>query len=304
MDPPPISRSILRFFRRIVRRYFRRQFHAVRLSLAADLSSLTGPLIIIGNHPSWWDPMVSFLLAEELFPHRAHYAPMDARALQRYQILSKLGMFPIDLNTPRGAVQFLRTGSSILASGGILWVTPQGGFADPRERPVTFKPGLAVLAARVAAEHGSCAILPLAIEYPFWNERLPECLLRIGQPLTIHSGEEPQTIDLSARNALAAEMDTLAHLSLRRDPAPFRRILSGTRGVGGIYSLGKRLKAILLRQPYIPDHIPESSEAVPNGLFTHPAQAGLSPTERLEAANSASASVRSSLEPAEQTEAS
>ena len=258
MPPPPsISPTLLRFFRRIVRRYFRRHFHAVRLSLAADLTRLTGPVILIGNHGSWWDPMVAFLLAESLFPTRAHYAPMDASALKRYRILQHLGIFPIDMNSPRGAAQFLRTGSSILASGGVLWVTPQGRFADPRARPLTFKPGLAALAVRVAAEHGACTILPLAIEYPFWDERLPECLLRIGHPLIVREDNSPEAVDSTARAALTAEMDTLAQLAIARDPLALQTLVKGSTGTGGFYAFGQKIKVFALRKPYIPEHTPD-----------------------------------------------
>ena len=291
MSPPPsISPTLLRFFRRIVRRYFRRHFHAVCLSLAADPATLSGPLIIIGNHASWWDPMVAFLLAEQLLPNRAHYAPMDAAALNRYRILQKLGIFPIDMNSPRGAAQFLRTGQAILASGGVLWVTPQGRFADPRARPLTFKPGLAALATRTAAQHGSCTILPLAIEYPFWDERLPECLLRLGPPLRVREDCPAPAVHAAAEIALTAEMDTLAHLSMARDPSPFRTILTGTRGAGGFYALGKRFKAAILRQTYTPDHTSEPPAPTDTVSFrpegsgvekpaSAPAQANGRPTE-------------------------
>src|SRR5438270_13179539 len=107
---PAISPNILRFFRKIVRGYFRRHFHSVRLSAASDLASISGPLIVYANHSSWWDPMVAFLLGEELFGDRNHYAPMDASALAGYSILSRIGVFPVELTTARGAVPFLRIG--------------------------------------------------------------------------------------------------------------------------------------------------------------------------------------------------
>ncbi len=163
-DVPAISSPLLALFRHIVRRYFRSHFHSVRLSGAHHLSSVSGPLILYANHSSWWDPMIAYLLAAELLPHRKHYAPMDAAALTRYGVLRRLGVFPVEMRTPRGAAQFLRTGRSILRSGAVLWVTPQGQFADPRERPLLFKPGLAALAARLS----ECTLVPLAIEYTFW----------------------------------------------------------------------------------------------------------------------------------------
>jgi 1-acyl-sn-glycerol-3-phosphate acyltransferase len=251
---PAISPNILRFFRRIVRGYFRRHFHAVRLSAGIDAASFRGPLIVYANHSSWWDPMVAFFLGEELFANRPHYAPMDATALARYRILSRLGVFPVELNSARGAVQFLRTGQAVLAAGAVLWVTPQGRFADVRERPLTFKPGLAALAARVAARHGSCTLLPLAIEYPFWDERLPECLLRVGSPVIVTGDDAAEEIEWKLRAALAQEMDLLAQFAAARSPSPFRTVQAGSAGTGGFYALAKKLKAFILRRPYVADH--------------------------------------------------
>jgi 1-acyl-sn-glycerol-3-phosphate acyltransferase len=199
---PAISEPFLRFFRRIVRGYFRRHFHAVRIASAERFSGLQGPLIVYANHSSWWDPMVSVLLAAELMPERRHYAPMDAAALEKYGILKRLGIFPVEMKSARGAVQFLRTGEAILKSGGVLWVTPQGRFCDPRERPLDFKPGMAALAARVASAQGACTLLALAIEYPFWDERLPETLLYFAEPVTVLAGEDVESVQERAVAAL------------------------------------------------------------------------------------------------------
>lgn len=259
MEVPAISKPVLSFFRRIVRGYFRRHFRAVRIASPERFAALQGPVIVYANHSSWWDPMVSVLLAANLMPQRQHYAPMDAVALEKYGLLKWLGIFPVEMNSARGAVQFLRTGEAILKSGGVLWITPQGRFADPRQRPLEFKPGMAALAARVAAATGSCTLLPLAIEYPFWDERLPETLLYVAEPLLVLANESAESVQQRSLAALEAALDELQRRSLARDPAGFEVLSRGTLGAGGFYALGKRARAFLLRQPYIPEHTPLDS---------------------------------------------
>jgi 1-acyl-sn-glycerol-3-phosphate acyltransferase len=255
MTVPTISTTLLRFFRRIVRGYFRRHFHAVRICGAKRLASDDGPLIIYANHSSWWDPMVSVLLAECFLPKRHHYAPMDAEALQQYGILKRLGIFPVEMKTTRGAVQFLNIGEAILASGGVLWVTPQGRFADARERPLAFKKGLAALARRVAEHSGSCTLLPLAIEYPFWEERLPETLLHLGEAVRFSgSTESADAVQLRLERALESAMEELKELSFKRDAACFTTLVGGSSSVGGFYALGQRIRAFLQRRPYQAGH--------------------------------------------------
>lgn len=255
MTVPMISAPLLGFFRRIVRGYFRRHFHAVRICGAKLQVNDDGPLIIYANHSSWWDPMVSVLLGERFLPKRRHYAPMDAEALERYGILKRLGIFPVEMNTMRGAVQFLKTSEAILASGGVLWVTPQGRFADTRERPLVFKKGLAALACRVAEHSGSCTLLPLAIEYPFWDERLPENLLHFGEVVRLSgSSESVDAVQLRLVGALECAMQELKELSLKRDAACFTTLVIGSSNVGGFYAWGQRIRAFLQRRPYQAEH--------------------------------------------------
>src|ERR1700760_2266527 len=96
-DVPKISTPTLWFFRRVARRYFRRHFRSVMVQHLALLCEAQGPLIVYGNHSSWWDPLLMILLAHAAQPGRRHYAPMDAAALQRYPIFRRLGIFPVEL---------------------------------------------------------------------------------------------------------------------------------------------------------------------------------------------------------------
>ena len=250
MSVPSISRLVLRLFRRIVRGYLRRHFHGVRVSGAERFVKGAEPLIVYANHGSWWDPMVSIMLAERLMLEQDHFAPMDATALARYGILKRLGIFPVEMKSARGAMQFLRTGEAVLKSGGVLWVTPQGRFVDARERPLKFLPGLAAIAVRVAP----CAVLPLAIEYPFWDERLPECLLRFGTVMRVSVGESAENVEARLIAALETTMDALQEMALRRDAREFALVLGGAAGVGGFYALGEQLKGLVAGKPYRAEH--------------------------------------------------
>ena len=256
MRVPHISTPVLGFFRFIVRGYFRRHFTAVRVSEAARWASLpAGPVIVYANHTSWWDPMVSVLLAQRFMPERRHYAPMDAAALDRYPILKQIGVFPVEQesgrSTTRGSSQFMRTGLAILKSGGVVWITPQGRFADVRE-PLEFKPGLAALAGRAAT------VLPMAIEYAFWDERLPEVLLHFGEPIQV-AGQVAGKVagevsDELLRSRLAEAMETLKAKAVARDPSAFATVVRGRAGVGGFYGAGQRMVARLRGRRYQAEH--------------------------------------------------
>jgi 1-acyl-sn-glycerol-3-phosphate acyltransferase len=240
-EVPAISGVTLRLFRRVVRRYFRRHFRAVLAQHAERLRGVQGPLIVYGNHSSWWDPMLIVLLGQLLMPERRHYAPMDARALEKYPIFRKLGIFPVEMASPRGAAYFLRTAEAILRDDGVLWLTPQGRFADPRDFPLAFKPGLAALALRLP----DVPLLPLAVEYTFWDERLPEALILAGEPTQVTPGSTTAEATHELETSLAAAMLTLQNAAVARDPTPFRVLFSGERGTGGTYGLIRRVRALL-----------------------------------------------------------
>jgi hypothetical protein len=147
----------------------------------------------------------------------------------------------------------LRTAREILSTpNAVLWVTPEGQFTDMRTRPAIFRPGLAALVARL----GRCTLVPLAFEYTFWNERLPEILLSCGQPIEITDGRLHSTEEWSERLAFALEatQDELAALSKLRDPGYFTTILSGRVGVSGVYDAWKRFLALLTGRVYQGSH--------------------------------------------------
>ena len=63
--------TIVRWFAFYLDRYFARNFTAVRLSSSgSDPSAESGPVIVYTNHPSWWDPILFFLLGTIVFPGR------------------------------------------------------------------------------------------------------------------------------------------------------------------------------------------------------------------------------------------
>src|SRR4051812_9112127 len=75
------SEWLLGLFRRYARRYTARSLHAVRLSRSGPVpSAIEGPLIVILNHPSWWDPLIGLILSGS-WPERRHYAPIESNAL-------------------------------------------------------------------------------------------------------------------------------------------------------------------------------------------------------------------------------
>jgi len=249
----PPSRRAIALFSIYLRWYMRRHFHSLRVANAGRIPAKAQPLILFGNHASWWDPLTAILLGQTILPEREHFAPMDEIALAHYGIFRPMGFFPVDNASARGAAQFLRAGYQVLSRpGSVLWVTPESQFQDVRKRPIVFRPGLGALMSR----SGRLTCVPIAIEYVYWQERLPEVLVNIGEPLEIADGtmEDARTWTNLLSYAMAATLDELAMLAMDRDPDSFETILTGSGGIGGVYEIWKRFTCAVTGRPYHHDH--------------------------------------------------
>ncbi|MDQ6809354.1 MAG: lysophospholipid acyltransferase family protein [Verrucomicrobiota bacterium] len=243
---------LLTWFTWYSKRYLRRHFHSLRISRAGlPPRDSTAPLVIFSNHASWWDPLLWLALKAEFFPDRRAFSPINDAALQRYKILSALGFFGVEQATRRGAIQFLRTADAILSEpGNIVALTPQGRFADPRERPPRFEAGLGHLATRVRG----AVFVPMASEFVFWEERLPEILVRFGAPVATDDIRDADSATLLFEQQLEAVQDALAAEVERRQPDDFRTILRGAGGQGGVYDWYRAVKARLRGETFVREH--------------------------------------------------
>ncbi len=257
---PPRWPWLFALFRRYARRYAAKHLHAIRVAQTGrPPPRLDGPCVVVLNHPSWWDPLVCFVLSD-LFPGRVDWAPMEAAGLRRYRFLARAGLFGVEAGTARGAAEFLRTANAILDDpAATLWITAQGRFADARERPVRLRSGVGHLAAGL--KRG--VILPLALEYPFWGERTAEALAYFGEPVAVsdHPGWSAADWTDAVARALERTQDALVAEACRRDPARFDVLVQGQAGVGGVYDGWRRIKSWARGERFRAEHMPGDDPA-------------------------------------------
>jgi 1-acyl-sn-glycerol-3-phosphate acyltransferase len=212
----------------------------------------TAPLLVVLNHPAWWDPMICLVLSN-LVAERDQFAAIDAEAVKQYAFFKKLGFIPVDTKTLRGAAEFVRMGTTILSEPNrMYWVTAQGRFTDVRERPLSINAGVGHLAARLA----DGMVLPLALEYTFRTERTPEALIRVGNPLRVadHAGLSGKDWTALIETEMTRNLDVLNAETVSGDRGKFTTLLEGTTGVGGPYDWWRRLKAMARGTRFNPSH--------------------------------------------------
>lgn len=243
--------------------YLRRHFHVVAVHRQALTEGVFDPeaaVVVYANHASWWDPMVALYVRRQLWKEHRFYAPIDAEMLARYRIFSRMGFYGVSTGSHRGAAEFLKRSAAIVQHPRTsIWLTPEGRFCDVRDTERPLMPGLSHLAALVEATElagpgrSRCVwLVPAAIEYAFWEERLPECLCWFGQPLRAAWGE--RTADRAEWDAqltagLRSAQQQLAAASIARDASQFEVLLSGHSGTRSFYDIPRRLLSRLRRKP-------------------------------------------------------
>lgn len=255
---PHSSPWLVGWFYWYVCRFVRKNLHAVCVARDSLPGSIAGPLVVYMNHPAWWDPMVGAVLTKKVFAERTCYAPIDSEALRNYPFFERIGFFGVDQASRAGAAEFLATARLVLQSpGALLWLTPEGRFTDPRDAKSALRPGIAHLAAHCQGfQCGGATFLPLAVEYPFWEEKLPEALCCFGRPIETprHAGCTKQQWNELLTEGLRDAQARLAALSIARDAAAFEVLLSGDTGVGGLYEWVRRVAAPLSGRAYRAQH--------------------------------------------------
>ena len=182
----------------------------------------TGPLLVIGNHFSFIDPVavlsalpypIEFVGGAQ-FPH----APTIVKALPQLW-----GYYPLFRGT--GSRYALRAAEEILNQNGVLCIMPEGGSWAEVLRPA--RPGAAYLASMTGAK-----VLPLGIYglndiFPVQFGNKPKAVVNIGKPVGpfIASGkgrvrrEQLDQIGLELMKSIAALLPDHFRGFLAEDPA-------------------------------------------------------------------------------------
>jgi 1-acyl-sn-glycerol-3-phosphate acyltransferase len=214
-----------------------------------------GPVMVVSNHTSWYDPLVVLWLTNVVVPSRS-YAMMNAKNLRRLGFFSRVGAYGVDLDSEADGAAALRYSVKLLKEpGNVVWIFPQGD-----ERP-SFEP----LHFRGGAEHiarlARVPTVPIGLEYVVGGNAEPELYVSIGEAVKpdalggrarlerVESAAVPQAAPNVLMDAVAKEIvATRKWLQDARnvnlvDYAPFEVLHK--RGQGRMDWLGERMLAAM-----------------------------------------------------------
>ena len=180
MIPARKSRWFRRWFAGHAVSRMRATFESVEIAGVAHLRDAlaNGPVVVVSNHVTWWDPLVTLVLTERVVPCDS-YALMNAANLTRLPFFGLIGAVGVDLTNPRdGAAAVLHCARLLNGPGRLVWVYPQGRERPSTVRPLGFRGGSAEI-ARVS----KAVTVPIALRYEFMATERPRLFIDIGEAL-------------------------------------------------------------------------------------------------------------------------
>lgn len=136
-----------------------------------------GPVLVVANHSSWWDPLVALWLTQRLLRADA-FAMMDAANLRRLPFFNAVGAFGVDLDVPADGARAIRHAVRLLdRPGRLVWIYPEGGERSPFE-PLEIRSG-AALVGRLARR---ARLVAIGTRYVFRGDERPELWISIAPP--------------------------------------------------------------------------------------------------------------------------
>jgi 1-acyl-sn-glycerol-3-phosphate acyltransferase len=126
------------FFKWYSRRMPRKDFTRVEIHHRVEDRGL--PLLMVGNHVSWWDGFFAQYINLEFFQRKIHIMMLEEQ-LEKRMFLNKTGAYSIRKGH-RSALESIRYTAEILSDPGHLAVLfPQGSIHSIYDLPVSFEKG-------------------------------------------------------------------------------------------------------------------------------------------------------------------
>jgi len=159
----------------------KKAFYSIRVKNREyfELRDKTKGCILFATHCCWWDGLIAYILSRKVLNTNMR---MMIQELYRFPLLSRIGGFSVDKDSPQAAVKAINYCAEFLNyPEGTLWIYPQGSVMPPDHRPVKFASGIAYLCSKLDGIN----LIPIAHRYSFLREDRPEILIEIGKPIIL-----------------------------------------------------------------------------------------------------------------------
>lgn len=165
----------VRFFSWYSANGLKRFFH--RVDIECTVVTRGRPVLLIGNHFSWWDGFIAYRL-NDLFLHKRFHIMMLEEQLAGRMFLNKAGAFSVKRGS-RSVIESLSYASALLHEReNMVVVYPQGTITSIHRRPVVFEKGTERIIAGAPAD----LMILFYVALPDWySEKKPGLTIRVTE---------------------------------------------------------------------------------------------------------------------------
>ena len=138
--------------------------------------------LLYSNHSCFHDGQVAYYICRKAFDANFY---LMIQELYKLPILSKIGGFSVEKDSPLEALKSINYASNLLSDKQtMLWIFPQGKVMPPDFRPIKFESGLSYITSKVKGVN----LIPVSLRYTFLRDVKPEIFAEIGEPIEIKNG--------------------------------------------------------------------------------------------------------------------
>ena len=127
-----------KFFRWYIPFMLNRHFR--RVIIKGDIRGHSRPVLLVGNHFSWWDGFFAHHLNKQVFKRRFHVMMLEEQ-LQSRMFLNKAGAYSIRKNSPSVIETIQYTRELLRNPDNLVTLFPQGEIRSMFDFPVRFEKG-------------------------------------------------------------------------------------------------------------------------------------------------------------------
>lgn len=142
-NPTWLGVMFFRFYSR-----YRLRRHFMNIKLCGVFNDTGKPILVIGNHFSWWDGFIQIYLNDNVM-HRKFHVMMLEEQLRRNMILNRTGAFSVKKSS-RDMVESLRYCVELLKNrDNMVLIFPQGEIQTMQVRRFVFERGVEYILRQV-----------------------------------------------------------------------------------------------------------------------------------------------------------